>query len=289
MDVRVHSLTTEYLESLENVFIQSHGNFDFQTDRVNFLRYIRLRSDLIKIAVSTSEIVGYIIGDQNNSLKPSVFSIYVYPSFRKQKIGSDLLRELEKEILTKQPNIRYFSVRIPETFFNSKNFFLKQGFDIITKINSYTKEEISFPYRTNSKVEIRPAKMSDLTDLVKLETTCFSDYWQKSIKEFRKEIESETNSLFAAFIEDKLVGYNSNTISANGIEGHYTRIATLPDFRKKHIATRLTFEAFQWFKKQQVQRILLTTFADSDIHNRMYRGWGFRFLEQELIMAKKYA
>ncbi len=76
-------------------------------------------------------------------------------------------------------------------------------------------------------------------------------------------------------------------MSANGTDGQYTRIATHPEFRRRRIGTSLNSKAFQWFEKQdKVQRVVLTTFADSDIHNAMYQGWGFKFLEQEMIMAK---
>lgn len=289
MDVTIHDLTKDYYSPLEEIHVQVVGNFDSPIDLNNFRRYVRFRSRLIKIAVCCSKIIGYIIGDQNSSSKARIFSLYVLPDFQRRQIGSDLLRTLEREFLIKQPNLRYLSVRIPETFFASKHFFLKQGFDVIATINCYAKDNLSFPYHTEPRLEIRSATTSDLENLVKLENTCFSEYWRKNREDFKKEIEMKTNSLFVAFLEGKLVGYNSNSVSANRIEGHYARIATHPEFRKQRIATSLTAEAFHWFRKQQVQRILLTTFAESDFHNRMYVTWGFKFLEQEMIMAKQYS
>ncbi len=288
MDVAVLPLTREYYLSLEKIYIQIGGNFSSSEDLQNFRRYIRYRSDLVKIAVHSKRIIGFIIGDQGSSSKPGVFSLYVVPEFRKCRIGSELLQELEREFTMGNINLQYLSVRIPEIFFDSKNFFLKQGFEVIAKINCYAKDNLSFPLQANPKIKIRSATKRDLIDLVKLEKICFSDYWQKNIDDFKKEIESETNSLLVAFIKGKLVGYNSNSVSTNRVEGHYARIATLPRFRKQHVATSLTVKAFQWFRKHKVQRILLTTFADSDIHNKMYKGWGFKFIEQELIMAKKF-
>lgn len=289
MDVTIQSLTKTYYLPLEKNYIQLAGNFDSPLDLDNFRRYIRSRSNLIKIAVHSSKIVGYIIGDQNSSLKTRIFSIYVLPDFQKRKIGTDLLRALEREFLTQQPNLRYLSVRIPEKFFNSKTYFLTQGFEIITKINYYVKNDLLFPYQINLNVKIRLATNRDLKDLIKLERTCFSEYWRKSKEEFKKEIELKANSLFVAFLDGKLVGYNSNSVSANGTDGQYARIATHPEFRRRRIGTSLTFKAFRWFKKQgRVQRVVLTTFADSDIHNAMYQGWGFKFIEQEMIMAKKF-
>jgi ribosomal protein S18 acetylase RimI-like enzyme len=120
-----------------------------------------------------------------------------------------------------------------------------------------------------------------------LEKACFSDYWRKTKEDFKGETESKDSILLVAFLDEKMVGYNSNSISANGINGHYTRIATLPKYRKQHIATSLTVWAFNWFNKQKVENVLLTTFAESKAHNAMYKKWGFKLEEQELILAKK--
>ncbi|MHA2246665.1 MAG: GNAT family N-acetyltransferase [Candidatus Hodarchaeales archaeon] len=289
MDVTIQPLTKTYYLPLEKIYIQIAGNFDNPFDLDNFRGYIRFRSNLIKIAVHSSKIVGYIIGDQNSSFKTRIFSLYVLPDFQRRKIGSDLLRALEREFLIQQPNLRYLSVRIPEKFFDSKNFFLTQKFEIITKINYYVKNDLLFPHQINSSVEIRSATKKDLQDLINLERICFSEYWQKNKKEFKKEIESKTISLFVAILDGKLVGYTTNFVSASGTNGQYARIATHPEFRRNRIGTTLTSKAFQWYKKQgKVQKVVLTTFADSDIHNAMYQGWGFEFLEQEMIMAKKY-
>ncbi|MFX0124428.1 MAG: GNAT family N-acetyltransferase, partial [Candidatus Hodarchaeota archaeon] len=120
-----------------------------------------------------------------------------------------------------------------------------------------------------------------------LEQVCFSEYWRKTREDFKGEIESKASVLLIALLDGKLVGYNSNSISANRISGHYARIATHPEFRKQRIATSLTVYAFHWFKEQRVQNVLLTTFAESEAHNLMYKKWGFEFEEQELILAKK--
>lgn len=290
MDIAIRSLNREFLTPLEKIHTRFVGSFDNPIDLDNFRRYVRLRSHLIKIAVqNSSTIVGYIIGDRKRQLEGNVFSLYVLPNFRNRDIGTGLLISLEKEFYTKQPNIRYLSVRIPEEFFNSANFFLKQGFKIITKINNYVKNDLSFPHEMNPKIEIKLATKNDLGDLVKLEKLCFPEYWQKSSVDFISEIRSETSSLFVGFLDGKLVGYNINGISASRTDGHYIRIATHPKFRRRHIGTSLTVKAFQWFKKQRsIQRILLSTYSESNFHNAMYKSWGFKFVDQELIVAKEF-
>lgn len=286
MDVTIFSLTKEYYKSLEEIYIKVVGDFDSLTDQTSFRRYIRFRSHLIKIAVRSSKIIGCIIGNQDSSHKGRIFFLYVLPNFQRRGIGSDLIQNLEMEFLNIQSNIRYISVRIPENYFDSKNFFLRHKYDVITKINCYVKNDLSFPYEANRELEIRSATENDLNDLVELEQACFPEYWKKTKEDFKREIEAKVSVLFVAFLDGKLVGYTSNSISANGINGHYARIATLPQVRKQRIATSLTVQAFHWFREQRVKNVLLTTFAESEAHNLMYKKWGFEFEEQELILAK---
>lgn len=287
MDIRILSLTEQYYNNLEEIYTKTFGEFDSTVDQINFRRYIRFRSDLIKIAVRSSKIIGCIIGSQDSYFKARVFFLYVLPNYQRCLVGSELLQALENVILTNLSKIRYLSVRIPERYFSSKDFFLKHRYNFVTKINCYIKGNLSFPFQANPKLEIRLATLTDIEELLKLEKACFSDYWRKSKEDFKGEIESKDSILFVAFLDGILVGYNSNSISANGINGHYTRIATLPQYRKQHIATSLTVWAFNWFNKRRVKNVLLTTFAESKPHNAMYKKWGFDLEEQELILAKK--
>jgi ribosomal-protein-alanine N-acetyltransferase len=287
MDIRILSLTEQYYNNLEEIYTKSFGEFDSPADQTNFRRYIRFRSDLIKIAVRSSKIIGCIIGSQDSYLKARVFFLYILPKFQRRLVGSELLLALENEILTNLSKIRYISVRIPEKYFGSKDFFLKHGYNFVAKINCYIKSNLIFPFQANPKLKIRLATLNDVEELVELEKACFSNYWRKSKEDFTGEIESKASILFVAFSDGCMVGYNSNSISANGINGHYTRIATLPQYRKQHIATSLTVWAFNWFTKQRVKNVLLTTFAESEAHNAMYKKWGFKLEEQELILAKE--
>ncbi|UCG01410.1 MAG: GNAT family N-acetyltransferase [Candidatus Heimdallarchaeota archaeon] len=287
MGIRILSITEKYYKNLEEMYTNVFGEFDSSTDQTNFRRYIRFRSNLIKIAAHSSKVVGCIIGSRDNFHKARVYFLYVLPNFQRRLIGSDLLQKLEMEFRTNQSNLRYISVRIPEKFFDSKGFFMKHRYEIITKINCYVKKDLHFPFQANPNLEIRLATENDLKNLIKLEHACFSEYWRKTKEDFKGEIESKVNILLIALLDGILVGYNSSSISANGTNGHYARIATLPEFRKQHIATSLTAQAFHWFQDQKVRNVLLTTFAESEAHNLMYKKWGFEFEEQELILAKK--
>ncbi|MFX0149987.1 MAG: GNAT family N-acetyltransferase [Candidatus Hodarchaeota archaeon] len=276
--------------ALERIHMEATGNFDNTTERKNFHRYIQLNYRLIRIAVLKSEIIGYTLGYQVSSRKIRIYSIFVLPQFQRKQIGWKLINSFEEDLLSLFPDLRYLSVRIPQEFFNSIPFFENLGFKHISKITNYETEDLSFPFQPNPNILIRPLKYNekDFLNLTNLEKQCFPEYWQMDKIEFKRLLESEITSFFLAFKDEHLVGYNYNTLSASKPEGHYVRIATHPKFRQKYIATSLTAMAFQWFKKHQVTRVLLSTYADSPVHNRLYQKWGFKAVGQEIIMAKQY-
>ncbi|MFX0172332.1 MAG: GNAT family N-acetyltransferase [Candidatus Hodarchaeota archaeon] len=290
MEVEIRVPVKSDFIALERIHIQVTGNFDNSTERENFHSYIQLNYRLIRIAVIKSEIVGYTLGYQVSSRKVRIYSIFVLPQFQGKRIGYKLINSFEKDIVSLYPDLRYLSVRIPQEFFNSVPFFENLGFKHISKITNYETEDLSFPFQPNPNILIRPLEYDekDFLNLTNLEKQCFPEYWQMDKIEFKRLLESETTSIFLAFIDELLVGYNYNTLSASKPEGHYVRIATHPNFRQKYIATSLTAMAFQWFSKHQVKKILLSTYADSPVHNCLYQKWGFKAVGQEIIMAKQY-
>lgn len=277
----------DYL-SIEKLYTQKKGQFIDDREKINFRRYLNLNSRLIKVAVNKTELLGYVIGYQNNERKARIFNIYVKPLHRKKRIGSDLLHSYENFLLNDQLNLEYLSVGMSEKYFSSIGFFEKSGFNLITKINIYKKNDMNFPFAINPNVIIRQATYDDIQELREIEDKSFSRYWRFSSEDFIFRILSERNSFFVALIDKKIVGYNYNTLSLNGTDGYYVRIATHPNYRQKQISTTLTSNAINWFRLKNVRRISLSTYADSKVHNQMYQSWGFKFSEHEIILAKKF-
>ena len=265
------------------------GKFEYEFYRTNFYSYITSNRDLIKVSEEPSGYIsGFAIAYISNPKKAKIQAIFVSSDYRKQGIGSDLLRSLEREILMKYSDLSFLSVRIPEEYFVSQSFFLNREFTSIAKINSYVKHHLEFPFAINEDLDVRKAKKSDLNEILQVEKACFSKYWQMNKDKFKQIMKNRTEVLFVAIWNKRIVGYNFNAISRANQSGNYIRIATLPDLQQNRIATTLTAHAFQWFKSQFVNRVVLSTYADSIVHNEMYQKWGFRKNEQELILARTY-
>lgn len=289
MESIIRSVRKEDLASLEELYSQSIGHKEKMILNGNLRTYAMYNKDLLKVAICEGKLIGFIISYMSTPRKAKIYSIYVSPSYRNQGIGKSLLISLEKELLRKYKDLKYLSVRILEEFQFSSQFFHQLKFGTITKINNYYKKDLSFPFTINNSISVKKAQKKHLDGILAIETQCFAEFWQIDKRKFLDIIKGPKNVIFIALLEEKIVGYNYNTLSISGLDGNYVRIATAVDYRKKGIATTLTYHAFEWFKKKGVDQVLLSTYADSSQHNNMYTNWGFKKIDREEIMAKKYS
>ncbi len=289
MKAIVRSAKKSDLSSLEDLYTQCMGEFEYTFYKTNFRSYISSHRDLIKVSEEPSGIIsGFVLVYISNPQKARIQAMFVSANYRNRGNGTKLLGAIEKEILTNYPKLRYLSIRIPEEYFLFQSFFLNQNFEIIAKINGYVKNNLDFPYSVNKNFFIRNARESDLEGILRIEKACFSTYWQMSKVKFQQIMKNPSEVLFVAFWEGKIVGYNFNAVSQINQSGNYIRIATLPDLQQKRIATSLTAHAFKWFRAHKIDRIVLSTYANSPVHNNMYKKWGFIKNDQEVILARKY-
>ncbi|MHA1206498.1 MAG: GNAT family N-acetyltransferase [Candidatus Hodarchaeales archaeon] len=284
----IRSVIKEDFVSLEELFIQSVENHEYDIQNSNLRAYIMYNKDLVKVAIHKKELIGFIISYMSTPQKAKIFTLFVSQSYRRRGIGKNLFSSLERELSNRYRDLKYLSVRIPDEFKISSHFFRKLDFKTVTNINNYYKKDLTFPFSINNSLLVRKARKKDLNGMLTLETECFSEFWRMDRKVFSKIMKYPLSVLYVALLDDKIVGYNYNTLSASGLDGNYVRIATDPSFLRKGIATTLTYHAFAWFKEKRVNQVLLSTYADSSPHNEMYCYWGFKKIDQEEIMAKQY-
>lgn len=284
----IRSVKKEDFVSLEELFVQSVGNHEYDIQNSNLRAYMMYNKDLVKVAIHKNELIGFIISYMSTPQKAKIFSLFVSQSYRKRGIGKNLFDSLERELSKRYRDLKYLSVRIPEEYKISSQFFRLLNFKTVTKINNYYKNDLTFPFSINNSLIVRKARKKDLDGMLSLENECFSEFWRMDRKVFSKIMKYPLSVLYVAFWDDKIVGYNYNTLSASGLDGNYVRIATDPNFLRKGIATTLTYHAFAWFKEKRVNQVILSTYADSSRHNEMYSYWGFIKIDQEEIMAKVY-
>jgi ribosomal protein S18 acetylase RimI-like enzyme len=253
-----------------------------------FYRYAMVNAYLTKIASGKSEkISGFIMAYISSVRKAKIDAMFVSEENRRLGIGTRLLNALEKD-LHRYADIKYLSIRLHENFVHSIPFFSKMNYNIIARLNNYVKDDVNFPFQVNDGVNIRRARIKDVPGILELENRCFDDYWRMSKMRIEEILNDPLKVIFIAFMDRKIIGFNFNAISKLSKIGNYVRIATLPEYRQQRIATALSSKAFAWFQSQGAKQVLLCTYADSDLHNDMYKRWGFNFVDQEIIIAKEF-
>lgn len=122
-------------------------------------------------------------------------------------------------------------------------------------------------------IEVRPMKVSDLTDVLELENICFATPWSE--QSFRDELERNVLArLFTACDGEKIVGYCSVMLIIN--EAHIYNIAVHPDYRQLGVGGMLMQRMMQsaW-EEMGITQITLEVRKSNIAARMLYRKFGF--------------
>jgi len=119
---------------------------------------------------------------------------------------------------------------------------------------------------------IRRASPADVSALVEIERTCFSDPWTAA--GILETVQYATSRVFLAECETRAVGYVMARIS--GEEGEILNLAVLPKSRRKGIARCLLEEALGSIAAAGVLEVYLEVRQSNDPALSLYQAHGFR-------------
>ncbi|MHA1973483.1 MAG: GNAT family N-acetyltransferase [Candidatus Hodarchaeales archaeon] len=260
--------------------------WDSEIDKYLFQTYISNHAQFVKVASFNHSILGFIVGTITNSEKARIYTIVVDPQYQEQTIGKNLVINLEKA-LKNHMKLKYLTIRIPKSKFETEGFFIKLEFKVVSILNCYERKKLTFQEITPPHYTIRKASIEDIPRLLEIENACFSEFWRMRREELISQLHNPLSIIFVACDKNKILGYNYSRVSKN--VGNYIRIATHPSEQHKHVAKSLTSQTFSWFRSfGNITKVLLSTYANSSQHNQMYQKWGFNLLDQEMILVKKY-
>ncbi len=256
------------------------------------IKYANANKNLVLLAIEDKKAIGFIIGYCNEN-KNNILTIYVEESERKKKIGSLLVHTLI------QQKKQLWTVRLRSIDYPIIGFFEKCQFSKITELNLYQKVDINFtnnsehlPHIGNFEIEVAEAK--HIPQLMEIEKNCFDSFWLRSKREWKGIIDDQDAIVYILVNEidnktKRIIGFSHNsTNQSNGIrEGQYIRIAVEPAFRRAGIATRLTIKAFEYFKRNHVKKIYLSTVKKNEQLNQMYKNWGFEYFDSDIILGRE--
>ncbi len=153
-----------------------------------------------------------------------------------------------------------------------KDALLARGFQFLTTLRSYDKEDFSVPTEGDQSVVVRPFEPEDLEELLAVEAACFAQHWRYDAAGFL-EIADTAPYFVVAVLDGRVVGYQFNLVEA--ATGFLVRIAVHPSVNSRGIGARLMAEAVHFFAEQRVWKIALNTEESNHHAHRLYEWFGF--------------
>lgn len=153
-----------------------------------------------------------------------------------------------------------------------KDALLARGFQLLTTLRSYDKEDFSVPTEGDQSVVVRPFEPEDVEELLEVEAACFAQHWRYDAAGFL-EIADTSPYFVVAVLDGQVVGYQFNLVEA--ATGFLVRIAVHPSVNSRGIGARLMAEAVHFFAEQRVWKIALNTEESNHHAHRLYEWFGF--------------
>jgi ribosomal-protein-alanine N-acetyltransferase len=91
------------------------------------------------------------------------------------------------------------------------------------------------------RIKIVSATVDDVAQIVKIENECFTTPWSE--ESLSESLSNPASRFYLALCDGKTMGYIGLQIFSG--EGYITNVATLPEYRKKGIATALIRRAME--------------------------------------------
>lgn len=267
---------------MRRIRIKSYGEFDV----LRFAKYCKKRKDLVwvlKDVTDSNKLVGYIILYERALEDAWIYQIGCMDDVTEE--GILLLINKAEEILRKKKheNIRVLirdndNIRI-------KNSLIQKGWKkidsiwIMKRVLSHKSENI-FNSNLPVNVKVVEADVSQhLEGVVHVDRAAFI-FGHRVPKESLADHLGESGAYVAIDSNNNsVVGYNYNTIDYNEV-GHFIRLATLPDYRRKGIASQLILQALDWFKNVEIKSIYLRTIPES-AGSQLYKKYKFFHSQNE--------
>ncbi len=118
---------------------------------------------------------------------------------------------------------------------------------------------------------IRKAQMTDIDEIMAVETLSFVDPWSRA--SFAAEIEDEGRHYLVAVEKGRVIGYGGFWSIVD--EGHITNIAVHPDFRGEGVGKALVAELLETGRALKLEHFTLEVRASNTAAIALYEKLGF--------------
>lgn len=184
------------------------------------------------------------------------------------------LQKQEFQFLLQIGNASWLTRRLPEF-----------GFKIRDSIITFEwKQQSLLQLPPHPTLQIRPAHLSDLPDLLAFDRLVFGPMWRKPRATFRDAI-GRAISFLVGTIDGQVVAYE--WCDRFGEHAHLTRLATHPQFQRQGIASQLLHHTLQTLVARNIKTVSLNTQTDNIASQELYRRFGFTSTQQVINVYQK--
>jgi ribosomal protein S18 acetylase RimI-like enzyme len=153
----------------------------------------------------------------------------------------------------------------------------EQGYVVDTRVIVYEKHTLTLPTQGNLDTVVRPARLTDLSALVTLDSACFEAHWTKNEAALSSAIIDDDLCIVAEHPTQpgRIIGYAYATSHFQGRLIHLVRIAVRPQERHSGIGARLLAEVVGFARQRRAEVVTLNTQSYNEPAQRLYRWFGF--------------
>jgi ribosomal-protein-alanine N-acetyltransferase len=135
MEINIVNITSDDVKELYNC---NKTVLPIYYYKDQYLEFINDFDHILLKAVDKDNIfIGYIIGRRENKKRFHILSFGVYKQFRRQKVGSLLMSEIEKHALNKFDSIQFISLNVITTNHIGIKFYENCGFKKVRLLEHY--------------------------------------------------------------------------------------------------------------------------------------------------------
>lgn len=243
-----------------------------------------LREDLALAAWQADAPAGFVAVHRQGPEVAWMYAFAVAQDVSLEAVGTALLSGLEERL--KPIGVSYLAYMDEYDLPWLRRLLGRAGFVRHTRVVSFEARADLPPGGGNRGVEVRPAGLSDLPAVARLDQAAFGPIWGYGEHVFQSVW--ETDALFLLAEErGETVGYVLCTLHPER-RAHVVRLAVAPDHQGRQIGVRLLAEAFVALRSQGVEWIGLNTQEENRRSQRLYRWFGFRPTGEEVEVWVKH-
>ena len=236
----------------------------------------------IFIAECESSAIGYVSLELESDTGRAIANGGVHPNFRRQKIGSALLKYATSH--SSKLGLSLFQLDLPDSSTNAIGFCKSNGFEHVrTHIHLSLGKSVNLSYSLDHKYNIRGMLESDIESITSVQNLAFSGTWgfqENTVEDIRYRIKERhippaDHLDIIETLDGELLGYCWSLLKQSGEVGTIGMVGIRPKAQGEGLGRAITSTGVKWLIENQANPIHITVDAENYPAVNLYKSIGF--------------